>query len=287
MATKNFDNLLNEFLTNLTEAPVIGPGSEEFEKRLKGGIESAPGEGYGIGKLAIALNISKEKAVELISKQIYDRVFPEGKNKANNDMAYRASIADAVKDVINIVGNTNDVEVKGLGSAVAGYTARIIDQLTQAEKQYGSIASEEEVKDAVKNADLDGSKPAPGSEEPEEETDRTTIRIENMITDLVDDTGVLESEIIGDVERKVLASDGLGLEEGNVKSRVKALISRLVSKQILERKGQYLKYGDNFEKYEASKSEGSGAISDEDLIRKVTGYGERKTTSRGIWGDKE
>lgn len=287
MATKNFDNLLNEFLTNLTEAPVIGPGSEEFEKRLKGGIESAPGEGYGIGKLAIALNISKQKAVELISKQIYDRVFPEGKNKANNDMAYRASIADAVKDVINIVGNTNDVEVKGLGSAVAGYTARIIDQLTKAEKQYGSIASEEEVKDAVENAELDGGKPTTADTEPEEEADRTTVRIENMITDLVDDTGVLESDIVSEVERKILASDGLGIEEGSIKGKVKALIGRLVRKQILERKGQYLKYGDNFEKYEASKSEGSGAISDEDLIQKVTGYGERKTTSRGIWGDKE
>lgn len=287
MATKNFDSLLNEFLTTLTEAPVIGPGSEEFEARLKGGIETAPGEGYGIGKLAAALNIPKQKAVGLISKQIYDRVFPEGKNKANNDMAYRASIADAVKDVINIVGNTNDVEVKGLGSAVAGYTARIIDQLTKAEKQYGSIASEEEVKDAVENAELDGSKPMSADSEPEEEADRTTVRIENMITDLIDDTGVLESDIVSDVERKILASDGLGIEEGSIKGKVKALIGRLVRKQILERKGQYLKYGDNFEKYEASKSEGSDAISDEDLIQKVTGHGERKTTSRGIWGREE
>lgn len=282
MATKNFDKLLTEFLTNLTEAPVIGPGSEEFEKRLKGGIESAPGGGYGIGKLAATLNISKEKTVELISQQIYDKVFPEGKNKANNDMAYRTSIADAVKDVISIVGREKNVEIKGLGDAVAGYTARIIDQLTQAEKQYGSVASEEEVKDAVVGAELEGDKP-----EPEEEADRTTVRIENMITDLVDDTGVLESDIVTDIERKVLASDGLGLEEGNIKSKIKALISRLVRKQILERKGQYLKYGDNFEKYEASKSGGSDVITDADLIKNVTGYGERKTRARDIWGGDE
>jgi hypothetical protein len=67
---------------------------------------------------------------------------------------------------------------------------------------------------------------------------------------------------------------------------VKALLSRLVRKQILERKGQYLKLGDNFEKYETSKDLGSEAISDEDIIQKVTGYGERKTRSRDLWGDE-
>jgi hypothetical protein len=288
MATKNFDKLLNEFISQLTEAPVYAK-PEEFVGNLRSGIEQAAGGGYGIGKLAAALNISKETAVDLIGQQIYDEVFPDGKNDANNDMAYRASIARAVKNVINIVGREKNIEIKGLGDAVAGYTARVIDQLTKADTQYGSQASPEEIKNVVSEPEeVEGSTPTKTEtgETEEEPQDRTTVRIENMITDLVDDTGVLESDVLKDVERKIIASDGLGLEEGSIKGTVKALLSRLVRKQILERKGQYLKLGDNFEKYETSKDLGSEAISDEDIIQKVTGYGERKTRSRDLWGDE-
>jgi len=137
MATKNFDSLLKEYLSQLTEAPVYEPDSEEFKKKLRGGIGTAPGGGYGIGKLADALQISKEDAVDLISQSIYDEVFPGGVNSANNDMSYRTSIANAVKNAVISVAKDKGIELKGMGNAVAGYTARVVDQLSNARKDYG------------------------------------------------------------------------------------------------------------------------------------------------------
>jgi hypothetical protein len=104
-----------------------------------------------------------------------------------------------------------------------------------------------------------------------------------MVANKVDDTGVLESEVVNDVQREIMSSGGLGLEERSILSKVKAIISNLVRKNILERKGQYLKLGDNFEKFEAGGGQGSEVISDEDLIQKVTGLGSRPMTSRDVW----
>jgi uncharacterized protein YacL (UPF0231 family) len=148
MATKKFDSLFEELTQQLTEAPVYAE-PEAFKSSLRSGIGPAPGGGYGIGKLADALQISKEDAVDLISQKLYDKVFPGGVNPANNDMAYRASIANAVKEVATQVAKEKGIELTGLGNAVAGYTARVIDQLTKADKQYGASASPQEVKSAV------------------------------------------------------------------------------------------------------------------------------------------
>jgi len=148
MATKQFDSLYEQLTQQLTEAPVYAK-PEVFKSSLRSGIGPAPGDGYGIGKLAAALNIKKEEAVDLISQKLYDKVFPGGVNPAKNDMAYRASIANAVKEVATAVAKEKGIELTGLGSAVAGYTARIIDQLTKADKQYGASASPEEVESVV------------------------------------------------------------------------------------------------------------------------------------------
>jgi hypothetical protein len=150
MATKNFDSLFEQLTQQLSEAPVYSE-PEAFKSGLKSGIGSAPGGGYGIGKLADALQISKEEAVDLISQKIYDKVFPGGVNPANNDMAYRTSIANAVKEVVSSVAQEKGIELKGMGNAVAGYTARVVDQLTKADKQYGSSATQKEVQSAVED----------------------------------------------------------------------------------------------------------------------------------------
>jgi len=297
MATKNFDSLYEQLLTELM--PVYpgeeGSGSaEEFSSELEAGAENMPGGGYLFGKIAKALNIDKKDVIKMISKDLFDKIFPGGVNKANNNTAFRQSISNALREIVNKIQEEKDVKISGAGEAVAGYTARIVDQLTKNKKVYGEEASvtKEDVSSAIETVaneeeSVEGSKPT-SSEEPEEESgNRTIVRIERMITDLVDDSGVLASDVLEDVYRKVLASDGLGIEEKNIKGFIKSLANRLVDKQILERKGQYLKLGNNFEKYEASKSEGSEAITDDDLIQKYTGIGARETTSRGIWGGEE
>jgi hypothetical protein len=159
MATKNFDSLFEQLTQQLSEAPVYSE-PEAFKSGLKGGISTAPGGGYGIGKLADALQVSKEEAVDLISQKIYNKVFPGGVNPANNDMAYRTAIANAVKEVVSGVAQEKGIELKGMGNAVAGYTARVVDQLTKADKQYGSSATQKEVQSAVEDETIENGAPA-------------------------------------------------------------------------------------------------------------------------------
>lgn len=151
MATKKFDSLFEQLLTELTP---VGAEYETFSGSLKSGIGSAPGGGYLIGKLADALGKSKEEVVDMISKDLYDKVFPGGTNPANNEDAYRASISNALLEIVkDIEASFGGVKVPGAGKAVAGYTARLVSQLGDAKKEYGAKVSRQEVKAAVEDAE--------------------------------------------------------------------------------------------------------------------------------------
>jgi len=150
MATKNFDSLFEQLLTELTP---VGAEYETFAGSLKSGIGTAPGGGYLIGKLADVLGKSKEEVVDMISKDLFDKVFPEGINPANNEDAYRSSISNALVEIVKGIEASQGVRVPGAGKAVAGYTARLISQLGDAKKEYGARVSREEVKVAVEDAE--------------------------------------------------------------------------------------------------------------------------------------
>jgi len=168
MATKKFDSLFeqvySEYASQLNEAPVTTE-PEIFAKSLKAGIGTAPGGGYLIGKLADALGKSKEDVIDMISKDLYDKVFPNGVNPANNEEAYRTYISNAILDIVKKVQEEQGVSISGAGKAVAGYTARVISQLGDAKKEYGAKVSRQEVKAAVEDAEAtDGATPAPAAE---------------------------------------------------------------------------------------------------------------------------
>jgi len=150
MATKKFDSLFGQLLTELTP---VGAEYETFTGSLKSGIGTAPGGGYLIGKLADALGKSKEEVVDMISKDLYDKVFPGGENPANNEDAYRAAISNAVIEIVKGIEDSAGVKIPGAGKAVAGYTARVISQLGDAKKEYGAKVSRQEVKAAVEDAE--------------------------------------------------------------------------------------------------------------------------------------
>ena len=160
MATKKFDSLFENLLTELTP---VGAEYETFAGSLKSGIGTAPGGGYLIGKLADVLGKSKEEVVDMISKELYDKVFPGGENPANNEDAYRAAISNALVEIVKGIEASQGVKVPGAGKAVAGYTARLVSQLGDAKKEYGARVSKQEVKAAVEDAEegsVENGKPA-------------------------------------------------------------------------------------------------------------------------------
>jgi hypothetical protein len=160
MATQKFDSLFEQLLGELSP---VGAEYETFAGSLKSGIGTAPGGGYLIGKLADALGKSKEEVVDMISKDLYDKVFPGGENPANNEDAYRAAISNAVVEIVKNIEASAGVKIPGAGKAVAGYTARVISQLGDAKKEYGARVSKQEVKAAVEDAEggsIENDKPA-------------------------------------------------------------------------------------------------------------------------------
>jgi hypothetical protein len=174
------------------------------------------------------------------------------------------------------------------------FIASVVDEVESAVEQGETI---ENASDDIADAVVDGAEKsdeiaqseAPGDSEQEPvaaPSDRITTRIEKLVADLVDDSGVLESGVIKDVSQQILDSGGLGLQEGQITGKVKAIVNDLVRKQVFERKGQYLKLGSNFEKFEQGGSD-SSVLSDEDLISTVTGYGQRPTSGREFWSGQE
>jgi hypothetical protein len=264
----------------LNEAPVV----MEPEYSGTGTEVKAEFPELSQGKYAL----SEQETAAVFSKFIQNFKAAGGKSPKLYKDFYETELVPVVREINPAINNTN-----------AKYTSRVLynalkaakvvkderDGVEGVSKNKGmpTPAGVQKLSNIVANDPerFEGEDPTEGS--PEEPKDKTTVRIEYMVANKVDDTGVLESEVVNDVQREIMSSGGLGLEERSILSKVKAIISNLVRKNILERKGQYLKLGDNFEKFEAGGGQGSEVISDEDLIQKVTGLGSRPMTSRDVW----
>ena len=180
----------------------------------------------------------------------------------------------------------------------SGYAARVI---YSALKQAGVLTSEEgevTLDDATPEAKEQAADDVPEvaaemTPSPEERVsepaasgDKLTVRIEQMIANLIDDSGVNEAGVVKDVSQEILNSGGLGLKENEIGRKVKIVLNDLVKKQIFERKGQFVKLGKNFEKFEAGGSD-SSTLSDEDVISQYTGHNTPAKTGRQAWGGED
>jgi hypothetical protein len=304
-----FEAYQQQILNELTLGGDYGAIGPAVAKGVKEREEVKQADTYLFGILKKALNKNTEEVAEILTKPLYDILFPGGKFAAVGDQktqlnklqnAIQAKMPEVVKKLQEDPELGKQLQkVPGLtSSAKHGYTARILrdfmaDTLNLIEDEVAGdeAPTEQEVQSAatkaVKKAAVkptSETEKSVESETPEEGKDRTTVRVEQMIANKVDDTGVLESEVVNDVQREIMSSGGLGLEERSILSKVKAVVTNLVNKQILERKGQYLKYGENIEKFDAAGDAGSEAITDEDLIQKYTGLGAAPKTARGVWG---
>lgn len=272
--------------------PAIAKGVKERE---------ATHDTYLFKIIKTALNKSSDEVADILAKPLYDILFPNGRFAAKGEQKdqlakLQSTIQAKMPEIVSMLQQSYPElsKAKGIGSsAIHGYTARILKgfiapvvQNLEAEASGDDVPSEPEVQAAVKKTvQQKATEPIPGGETPapEESKDKTSVRIEHMIAELVDDTGVLEADVLNDVERKIMSSGGLGIDEKRIKPTVKMILGNLVKKKILERKGSYLKLGDNFEQFEAAGSQGSEVISDDELIQQYTGLGARPTTARDTW----
>lgn len=111
------------------------------------------------------------------------------------------------------------------------------------------------------------------TEQPEEAQDSTTTRIANWIFDEIDPVaGGQEQEVVSNVQRKIMASGGLGIEEKSIVSKIKGVINILASSKVLDRKAGRLIFGSNFEKFEDASGDTSNIGKDPLQIAQELGY---------------
>jgi hypothetical protein len=163
--TTSFDSLYEQLISEMMP---VGSEFGSFTGGLRSGISSAPGEGYLIGAIAKALNISKEEAVNTISAELYDKLFgAENINPANSEEEYRTAITNALGDIVNGLKKQHpEAKIPG-AAAIRGYTARVISSLATATKDFGEKVTSAAVETAVEDAsEGEGTEEAPTAEEP-------------------------------------------------------------------------------------------------------------------------
>jgi len=175
------------------------------------------------------------------------------------------------------------------------FIAAVVDEVESNVESGETIeAAADDIADAVSDAtdkSEEVAQTAPSGEAPaggaEAATsgDKLTVRIEQMLANGVDDSGILSKYLVDDVVQEIRDSGGLGLKEGEDKRKVEVVLKDLVNKQIFEKKGDYVKLGKNFEKFEAGGSD-SSVLSDEDVMKHYTGLGTANKTSRQAWGSE-
>jgi hypothetical protein len=218
MATKQFDTLLNEYLSQLTEAPVAFVGSEdEATKDLgKNAIK------YIIDTISKTLNISTEEVWKKMQDYgFYKELFPGGVNAANDEATFRRSIANVLKKILPKF----EKEFKGVKGDNPLYTARVTS--TAGEK--GGYFKKEYDKRA-KIAKPEGTKAAPVTKETtaQERFGKDLDKDMQRIWDRVNASGGVSEQELNEIAR----SSSVTPEDGDF------------NKKILMRQGYLVREGD-------------------------------------------
>lgn len=144
-ATLIFEAYLNRKAKMLKEAPIYAD-----DLGYTGDIENAPGKGYGIGTAAAKEGKSKTEIANTLLQAIQTKLFKPAIHTIDGKeykLYYPGSKMKFRTDLENLIKN----ELK-LGSTVAKYTARIVDNLLnvlRVDVEGGTAASPTQVKQAV------------------------------------------------------------------------------------------------------------------------------------------
>ena len=158
MATKQFDSLLNEYLSQLTEAPVYFEGDpDELIKQL-----AAAKIKYFVKNVEDQLNISSEQIWNDMVKEFnfVEELFPAGVNPSNNEDAFRRSIVNVLLKTVPKLEKKYEQtlrvgdlvkNLKNVGGTQAGYSSRGISDTSMFRKEFDRMATKEK--------DVEGAKP--------------------------------------------------------------------------------------------------------------------------------
>lgn len=257
----------------LNEAPV------SFEPEYSGSGEEVKAEFPELAKGKYAL--TPEETAAVLSKFVANFKGMGGNSPKLYKDFYETELAPIVREINPGINNTN-----------AKYASRVLYNALKAAK----VVKDE--RDGVQGVKKDKGLPTPAgvqklaqiasadperfegeedtnveSEAPSVDQDSTTTRLANWVFDEIDPVaGAPEQDVIASVQRKVMASGGLGMEEKSIVSKIKGIINILSGSKVLDRKAGRLIFGSNFEKFEDASGDTSNIGKDPLEIAQELGY---------------
>ena len=211
MATQQFDSLLKEYLSKLTEAPVSfeGDPKEAIKQIAKKAVR------YIVSNLSQQLNVSTDQIWnDLEEFGFIDELFPGGVNPANDEGTFRRSAANVLTKLLpKFKEKYNKETLTGAGTAQAGYTSRDISTAGEEGKFF-----KKEYDKRTKRERPEATKAAPVTKETtaQERFGKDLDKDQQRIWDRVNASGgVLEQEL-NEIARTSSASP----EDGDFNKRI-------------------------------------------------------------------
>lgn len=257
--------LLNE-LDLGGEWGAIGPAVSKGVKEREVGHDT-----YLFKIIKSALNKSSEEVAEILTKPLYDILFPEGRFVSRGEQKdqlskLQSAIQQKLPEVVEKLKSDYPelAKAKGLSSsAIHGYTARILRnfispvvKILSDETTGDEVPTEPEVKNAVKKAVIKkATEPTPEVSQSESEdgtsepstTPKTSKYIEAAKEKVAaSEGGMLEKELVDEIAQ-LFVNDNPDISRGSAAARASGIVKGLLNQNILVKSGSYLTLNDEGE----------------------------------------
>lgn len=284
----------------------IGAEYGQLGAAVKSGAKEREAKGsdtYIFKAVKAALGKSIEDVADIISKPLYDELFPDGKFSASGDKKEQlAKLQNAIQqklpEIVSLL-KTQYPELekaKGLGSnALAGYTARIFKNfidpvvtILSDESTGDDVPSEPEVKKAVKKAvkQVATEEPAAAADDVVDKAESVQQYRDAIINKVaaVDETGISEQDLINEIDQ--LHKQKF---DKSVAVKLKGFIDGLVRQNILSKNSRgVISLGEVSGDTDDTDAEDVTLDPDQYLAKHVgVGREARPETGRSFWGGQE
>jgi hypothetical protein len=297
--------LLNE-LDLGGEWGAIGPAVTKGVKEREVGHDT-----YLFKILKTALNKSSEEVAEILTKPLYDELFPDGRFVARGEQKDQlARLQSTIQQKLpEIVAKLKEdypelASAKGISSsAVHGYTARILKnfiapvvQILSDETEGDDVPTEPEVKDAVQKAvvqkaaeakpeDMQGEEGAGEEPEPAAPSPSSSNKYIEAAKEKVSvsDGGILEKELVDELSQ-MFVNDNPDISRGSANARASGIVKGLLNQGILVQSGSYITLNDEGDISDSDTAD--VGLDPEEYAAKHWGTGSlaRPTTGREYFG---
>jgi len=257
------------------------------------GLKGRSGNSYLFKTVADKTGQSVEEVVDVLVKPVIDALFPGGVFSSTGER----------KDQVSKLQNSIHQELaRQYGSAVSGYTARIIKNFIDnvIETVDDEVEQGEPVSDAKNDVVAAIAQVADKSEEEVNsgatqeqplEVDASTegsaggnALLQHAVDQVGD--GINEDELIDILKQHIVQKDS-DVSEARAKGQAKGVINKLIASNVLTKRGTYLEPGEKADEFAEKGDLSLVGASEKEYAAREFGVGSRPTSGRQVFGGED